>query len=83
MCLPIIDIEASCKNLKRLCKDRGYSATDLQKALGLESCQACYKWFSGKNLPSIDNLLVISYLLDVTLEEILVTKNVNVQKRDY
>ncbi len=81
MSLPIIDVEASCRNLKRLCIEKGYSAMDLQKRLGLESCQACYKWFSGKNLPSIDNLMVISYLLDVTIEEILVTKEVDIQER--
>lgn len=74
MYLPIIDVNASGHNIKRLCKDRGYSATDLQASLGLGSCQACYKWFSGKNLPSIDNLLAISCLLGVTIEEILITK---------
>lgn len=76
MYLPIIDVEATCKNLKRLCQERGITALDLQVKLGLESRQACYKWFSGKNLPSIDNMLAISYLLDVTLEEIIVTKDV-------
>ena len=76
MYLPIIDVEATCKNLKRLCRERGITALDLQEKLGLESRQACYKWFSGKNLPSIDNMLAISYLLDVTLEEIIVTKNI-------
>lgn len=77
MSIPIIDVEASCKRLKELCTEKGYTALDLQKALGLESRQSCYKWFSGKNIPSIDNLLIISRLLDVTLEDILVTKNVD------
>ena len=76
MSMPVIDVAASCRNLKELCDERGYSAKKLQKLLGLESCQACYKWFSGKNLPSLDNLVLISRLLDKSLEEILVTKDV-------
>ena len=69
----IIDVEASCMNLRRLCEEKGYSVKEIQTFLKLESCQAVYKWFAGKNLPSIDNLLALSYKLDVTLEEILVT----------
>ncbi len=74
MCLPTIDVQKSGKRLKDLCDEHGVSAKDLQKALGLESCQACYKWFAGKNLPTIDNLTAIAYLLGVSLEDILVTK---------
>ncbi len=79
MSLPIIDVKATCMNIKRLCAEKGVSITDLQKAMRLESCQACYKWFAGKNLPSIDNLVIISYLLDVTLEEIIVTKDIKIE----
>ena len=78
MCVPIIDVEASCANLKRLCLEQGYTPQRLQRILGLESCQACYKWFSGKNLPSIDNLFVIACLLGVTIEEIIVTRDMDV-----
>ena len=71
---PIIDVTASCQNLKRLCREKGYSALDLQKELGLTSCQAVYKWFAGRNFPSLDNLVVLAYLLDVTIDAIIVTK---------
>ncbi|MCR5024084.1 MAG: helix-turn-helix transcriptional regulator [Lachnospiraceae bacterium] len=83
MNIRIIDIQASCRKLKSLCDEKGYSAVDMQKALGLESCQACYKWFSGKNLPSIDNLVIISDVLGVSVDEILVTKNVDIYEREW
>ncbi len=79
MYLPVINIELSCRNLKRICEERGYSAGSLQKALGLGSSQACYKWFAGKSLPNIDNLIAISRLLDVQLDEILVTDDRNLE----
>ncbi len=79
MNLSIIDVDASCKKLKEHCDAKGYTAAGLQKALGLESSQACYKWFAGKNLPSIDNLIAISRLLDIKVDEILVTKDIELE----
>ncbi len=78
MCQPVIDVEATCANLKRLCADRDLSVMRIKSELGLESAQAVYKWFSGKNLPSIDNLILIAQLLEVSLEEILVTHNTTI-----
>ncbi len=74
MSLPVIDVEASCKNLKRMCMEKGISANELKEVLGLESVQACYKWFAGKNLPSIDNLFIIAQLLGVKIDDIIVAK---------
>lgn len=84
MSLPVIDVVASCMNLKRLCGEKGITAKDLRRALRLESVQACYKWFAGKNLPSIDNLYIIAQLLGVKIEDIIVTKDVDIgiEERD-
>lgn len=82
MTIPIIDVESSCKKLKQLCEQKGYTAKDLQLALGLESRQSCYKWFAGKNIPSIDNLLIITHLLNVKLEDIIITNEINTQKEN-
>lgn len=82
MCIPVIDIEMSCKNLKCLCEEKGVSANDLRRALRLESVQACYKWFAGKNLPSIDNLYIIAQVLGVKIDDIIVTKEVDIKERE-
>jgi len=73
-----IDVEASGRKIKELSRDKGYSAMDLQNSLGLESCQAVYKWFSGKGLPSIDNLLAIAHLFGVSMEDLIVSREVYV-----
>ena len=59
-------------NIKQLLKENGYSVRDIQTAMGCENPQAVYKWITGKSLPSIDNLIILSKLLHSSVEEILV-----------
>lgn len=70
----VIDVEETCRIIRHLCKEKGYSAAELQAALNLSSIQAVYKWFSGRSIPSIDNLVLIAGLFDKPLNEILKTK---------
>lgn len=77
MRIAVIDMEATCKNLKRICTEKGYGISRLQHELGLESRQAIYKWFSGKSIPGIDNLILISELLGITLDELIIRKYID------
>lgn len=47
----------------------------LQKALGIGAYQSIYDWFSGKSLPSLDNRLALSRLLDIPIEGLVICKN--------
>ena len=40
---------------------------------------AIYAWEQGKNAPTIDNLLVLSYLFDVNISEIVVSSNIEIK----
>jgi len=42
--------------------------------LGIADMSTMYKWLRGDALPTIDNMLVLSILLDVTINDILVTR---------
>ena len=64
--------EATGKRIKELLRDNGYSVKDIQEVMGFENLQAVYKWLSGKSLPSLDNLLILSKLLHTSIEDILV-----------
>ncbi len=75
MIIPIIDLEATGRRLKALCMYKGISVEHLRVALGLESVQSCYKWFAGKNLPSIDNLIILSQLFGVPINDLIVVEN--------
>ncbi len=70
---PVIDMEATGANIARLRKSRGLTVRDLQNWFGFEEPQAIYKWQRGKSLPTVDNLYALGMLLDVPMEEILVT----------
>ena len=48
------------------------AAKQLMKKMGFENPQAVYKWISGKSLPSLDNIVILSRLLHTSIEDILV-----------
>lgn len=72
---PVIDPEATGKNIVRLRKERGMTVRDLQMWFGFEEPRAIYKWQQGQTLPTIDNLYALSALLDVPMEDILVGRS--------
>jgi len=68
-----IDPEATGRNIRVLMAQNGYDIDDVREACGNVSPQAVYKWLSGKSLPSIDNLKILSVIFGTTMEGILVT----------
>ena len=69
-----IDIEATGNNLKQICKRKGITAMDLMSLLHFTTPTAVYKWYSGRNLPSMDNMKIIAGFLGVKVEDIVVMK---------
>ena len=75
---PVIDLQGTGAQIKRLRKLRGYSVHELQVIFGFEYPQAIYAWEQGKNAPTIDNLLVLSELFDVEISQIIVTRSIEI-----
>ncbi len=71
--IPVIDLIATGKNIKRIRETSGISVRDIQNILGFTNPQAIYKWQKGECLPTIDNLVILAAVLGVTVDEILVT----------
>ena len=71
--MPMIDMAKTGQNIVNLRKQAGMSVKDLQDAFGFGTPQAIYKWQQGLALPTIDNLVALAALLDVTIDDILVT----------
>ena len=61
--------------IKRLVSEAGYSVSEVQKRLGLSCPQPIYRWFKGKNLPSVDNLFILSGMLGLHMEDLLIQKD--------
>ena len=50
--------------IKTLLKEKGYTVKDIQEAMGFEYPQAIYKWLSGNSLPTLDNFVILSRVLN-------------------
>lgn len=75
---PNIDMMQTGKQLKRYIKNAGMTVKDIQEYLVLSCPQPIYRWISGKILPSVDHLLMLSELFGVHMEELLVKKKKNI-----
>lgn len=74
--MPTIDMAKTGQNIIRLRKEKGLSVKDIQNAFGFETPQAIYKWQHGTALLSVDNLVILAALLEVSVDEILVVSQV-------
>ena len=71
--LPTIDMIRTGQNIAKLRRQAGLSVRDLQDIFGFATPQAIYKWQQGVALPTIDNLVVLAAVLQVRMDDILVT----------
>ena len=58
--------------IKRIVSERGYSVSEIQEKLGLSCPQPIYRWYKGQNLPSVDNLYILSSMLGLHMEDFLI-----------
>ena len=71
---PVIDVKKTGENILRLRVERQVSVRELQAYFGFAEPAAIYHWQSGDNLPSLDNMVALSKLFGVAIEEIVVLK---------
>ena len=74
MTIPAIDMVATGRNIMKLRKAAGLSVREIQNIFGFTTPQAIYKWQHGTAMPTIDNLVVLAAVLEVTIDEILVVQ---------
>ena len=67
-----IQQEQTGNRIKELISNEGYSVRDIQEFMGFDNPQAVYKWLKGKSMPSIDNLLILSKVLQTSIDELIV-----------
>lgn len=68
-------MELTGRNIEMLRKKNNMTVRELQECFGFETPQAIYKWQRGSALPTVDNLLYLSILFKVTIEDILVIED--------
>lgn len=72
--IPVIDMKKTGQNLKKIMKMEDVKPVLISRITGL-SLQAIYDWLGGKKMPNLDNLMLLSRLLNRPVEELIVTHN--------
>ena len=72
--LPSIDAEATARRIDSRRIENNLTVRDLQNLFGFTSPQAVYGWIRGKNVPSIDNLVVLASVLNTTIDDLIITQ---------
>ena len=70
--MPTIDMVATGRTIVRLREAAGMTVRDIQDIFGFATPQAVYKWQHGTAMPTIDNLVVLAAVFEVTVDQILV-----------
>ena len=70
----VVDIKETGRNIAFLRKRAGMSVKNLKEVIGGISLQAIYQWERGGRIPSIDNLIILSEIFHVEMDEIIVRK---------
>lgn len=74
MSIPTVNLIATGENINRMRLEAGIAVKDVQEACGFSTPNAVYKWIHGQSLPTIDNMLILASMLNVTLNDILVVE---------
>ena len=68
---PFVDMKATGEKLHNLRMQKKLSVKQLQCIMGFEYPETIYKWESGKSIPTIDNLIFLSKIYDVKIDDII------------
>ena len=79
---PVLDLDPTRAKIKTIMKQKGVTPRQLQLILGFAYVQTIYNWFAAKNMPTLDNLVVLAQVLGVTMDDIIVTRMITVEIDD-
>ena len=68
---PVIELQETGRRLKTCRRLRGFTVADVSELLGGISVQVVYNWECGVAIPSIDNLVALSRLYKVNIDDLL------------
>ena len=79
MQIPFVNTAATGQNIDRLRIAAGMTVKDIQNVFGFATPQAIYKWIHGTSMPTIDNLIILAAMLDVTMDDIVIVDTIDQQ----
>ena len=79
MNFPMINTVATGQNINRMRIRAGMTVRDMQEVFGFATPQAIYKWSHGAAMPTIDNMVILAAMFDVTIDEIVAVDMIEVK----
>ena len=79
--IPVIDMVKTGQKITKLRIKAGLTVKDLQRVFGFATPQAIYKWQRGDCLPTLDNLVVLSSIFGVFIDDIIVLDNADLDAK--
>ena len=79
MTYPMINTAATGQNINRMRIEAGMTVRDMQQVFGFTTPQAIYKWIHGTAMPTIDNMVILAAMFDVTVDGIIAVDTVEVK----
>ena len=72
---PTVNMTMTGQNIRNLRMKSGITVSALQQVFGFSSPQAIFKWQRGDSLPTVDNLVILAAVFNVSIDDILVVNN--------
>lgn len=69
---PMINPELSGRRIREKVKEKGYSTKDIMTYMGFRHTKSVYAWYRGASLPTLENMVALSVLLQTPVNELLV-----------
>lgn len=70
--MPIIDTVKTGQNIRSMRIKSGMTIKDIQDVCGISAAAVC-KWQNGQAVPTVDNLVVLSSIWNVRIDDIIAT----------
>lgn len=70
-----IDMNATGKKLKEMRKRSGMTIKQIQEVCGISAAAVC-KWQNGQAIPSLDNLLILSHIWNVKIDDLIIRQEI-------
>lgn len=74
--MPVVDTEQTGKNIEEMMKNHHMTPKDMQKAFGFGTVNTVYTWIRGKKMPNIDNIVMMTGIFGVKIDDIIAVRNV-------
>lgn len=72
-----IDEIATGNKIKKLITESGLSIKQISEKMMFTTPTPVYKWIKGRSMPTIDNIVVLAFILGVKVDDIIVTKKIS------